>query len=64
MKRDVVRCPYCVSCDEFRPMVAHVDGRFICNKCGHVSRPEDMDYKCHCPNCQALVPCYRPRAAS
>jgi hypothetical protein len=25
---ETVRCPYCVSGLEFRPMVAHVDGRY------------------------------------
>jgi hypothetical protein len=24
----VVRCPYCVFGEEFRPMIAHLDGRF------------------------------------
>ena len=32
-----VRCPYCVLGFEFRRMVAHVDGRHICNKCGHTT---------------------------
>jgi len=36
---DIVRCPYCVSGLEFHPMVAHVDGRYICCKCGHTARP-------------------------
>jgi hypothetical protein len=27
---DIVRCPYCVSGNEFRPMVRRVDGTFIC----------------------------------
>ncbi len=49
-----VRCPYCVTGVEFRPMVAHVDGRHICNKCGHTTRPSDAQYECHCPNCRAM----------
>jgi len=33
MTMTVVRCPYCLSDDEFRPMVAVGDGRFACGKC-------------------------------
>ena len=46
-----VRCPYCVLGDAFRPMVAHVDGRHICSRCGHTTRPGDTTYECHCPRC-------------
>ncbi len=49
-----VRCPYCVLGQEFRPMVAHVDGRYICNRCGHTTRPGDERYECHCPRCAKL----------
>jgi hypothetical protein len=31
---DIIRCPYCVLGFEFRPMIAHVDGGYICNRCG------------------------------
>jgi len=54
----IVRCPYCVSGDEFRPMVALGDGRFAC-KCGHLSIPSDEKFKCACWNCfelRGLVP--------
>jgi DNA-directed RNA polymerase subunit RPC12/RpoP len=51
-----VRCPYCVSGLEFRPMVAHIDGRYICNKCGHTTHVNDGEYECRCPNCRKLVP--------
>jgi hypothetical protein len=54
MTQIVVRCPYCVSGHEFHPMIAHVDGRFICNKCGHVARPSDINFNCGCRNCQNL----------
>ena len=54
MTETVVRCPYCVSGDQFRPMIAHVDGRFICNKCGHVTRPGDIRFNCSCQNCEDL----------
>ena len=50
-----VRCPYCVLGLEFRPMVAHVDGRYICNKCGHTTHPSDVKYECHCPKCRNLI---------
>jgi hypothetical protein len=50
-----VRCPYCVLGCEFRPMVAHLDGRYICNRCGHVTRPDDKSYECHCPRCLKLM---------
>ena len=52
--RDTVQCPYCVSGLEFRPMVAHVDGRYICDKCGHTAYPGNTTYKCRCPKCSEL----------
>lgn len=51
---DAVRCPFCVSGVEFRPMVAHLDGRHICSKCGHTTHLSDAAYNCHCPNCRKL----------
>lgn len=54
--KDPVRCPFCVLGLEFRPMVVHVDGRYICNKCGHTTHPDDYEYQCQCPNCRKLVP--------
>jgi hypothetical protein len=50
-----VRCPYCVLGHEFRPMVAHVDGRYICNRCGHITCLGDAKYDCHCPQCLKLI---------
>lgn len=50
-----VRCPYCVLGVEFRPMIAHVNGTYICNKCGHTTRPSDSEYRCGCRNCRKLV---------
>ena len=49
-----VRCCYCVSGHEFRPMVAHVDGRYICNQCGHTASPGDGTYDCRCHRCVKL----------
>lgn len=37
-------------------MVAHIDGRYICNKCGHTTHVNDGEYECRCPNCRKLVP--------
>jgi len=50
----VVRCPYCVSGDEFRPMTAHGAGRFVCAKCSHLAMPDDKDFKSHCGRCEGL----------
>jgi hypothetical protein len=47
----VVRCPYCVAGNDFKEMVANLDGRFICRKCGHRAIPDDPDFKCSCPKC-------------
>jgi ribosomal protein S27AE len=53
--RDTICCPYCVLGLEFRPMIAHVDGRYICGKCGHTASREDALYRCRCPKCLALA---------
>ena len=53
--REIVRCPYCVLGQEFRQMVSHVDGRYICSGCGHTTRPCDGRYECHCPKCLKLT---------
>jgi ribosomal protein S27AE len=50
----VVRCPYCVLGDEFRPMAAHSNGRFVCNKCGHLAIPSDDHFECVCWKCLEL----------
>jgi hypothetical protein len=50
----VVRCPYCVSDDEFRQMIARLGGRFACDKCGHSAIPDDNDFKCSCRTCCEL----------
>ena len=53
--KHAVRCPFCVLGLEFRPMVAHIDGRYICSKCGHTTHPAESEYQCQCPNCRKLV---------
>jgi hypothetical protein len=35
-------------------MVPHLDGRFICDKCGHVALPRDAHYRCSCQKCVEL----------
>jgi hypothetical protein len=46
-----VRCPYCIMGDEFKPMVAHLDGRSICARCGHLAVSGDKNFKCSCEKC-------------
>ena len=50
-----VLCPYCVSGLEFRLMVAHLDGRYICDKCGHTAYPGNTKYSCRCTKCLELA---------
>ena len=54
MSMTVVRCPYCVSGDEFRPMSALSGGRFVCAKCGHLAIPSDKSFECACRKCFEL----------
>jgi DNA-directed RNA polymerase subunit RPC12/RpoP len=51
---DLVRCPYCLSGNEFRPMVFYVDDTYICDRCGHTIRPKDKSYHCGCSGCIEL----------
>src|SRR5262249_34606270 len=53
MSDQVVRCPYCVLDDQFRPMLRKPDW-FVCDKCGHVRLPGDPDFKCACQKCLEL----------
>ena len=41
-----IRCPYCMAGIDFRPMIAHKDGRFVCRDCAHTVRPGVPDYRC------------------
>ena len=54
MATTVVRCPYCVSDNEFRQMIAGLDGRFVCNKCGHSAIPSGEHFTCSCRKCLEL----------
>lgn len=51
MTATVVRCPYCVLSGEFRPMVALEGGAFVCDNCGHMTVPQNRDFRCHCSKC-------------
>jgi len=50
-KPQAMRCPYCADAQNFKLMIKHVDGRFICSRCGHVIRPGDSDFSCNCGSC-------------
>jgi hypothetical protein len=50
----VITCSYCAVDANCPPMVRHIDGKFICNTCGHISRPADENYVCHCGNCREI----------
>ena len=54
MTQKVVRCPYCVLGVQLRPMAPRLDGRFVCEKCGHVSFPEGTNFTCSCYRCGEL----------
>ena len=54
MTMTAVRCPYCISGDEFTPMVAVADGRYMCGKCGHLAIPKDETFRCACRKCFEL----------
>jgi ribosomal protein S27AE len=54
MKQNVVRCPYCVLGVQFRPMAPHLDGRFVCEKCGHVALADGTSFACDCYRCIEL----------
>ncbi len=51
MPEQIVRCPYCVLGDEFRPMLQR-PGWFICEQCGHTLLLGDSEFKCQCLKCQ------------
>lgn len=53
MDEQIVRCPYCVLDDNFRPMSPRPIW-FICEQCGHAVFPEDPDFKCACRKCVEL----------
>ena len=50
---DIVRCPYCVLGDNFRPMLER-PGWYVCERCGHTILPYDREFLCKCRRCQQL----------
>jgi len=53
MVEQVVRCPYGLLADQFRPMLQRPDW-FICEQCGHVVLPGDPGFRCACVRCMEL----------
>ena len=51
MSQEIIRCPYCVQCGDFRPMSVWSGKSFVCVGCGHVSYPEDPHRRCLCRRC-------------
>jgi hypothetical protein len=51
---EIVRCPYCVQDEHFKPMLRRPDGLFVCNKCGHTAMPVKPEFKCFCQKCGEL----------
>lgn len=49
----IVRCPYCVLGDEFRPM-SRSRSWFTCVVCGHRAHPDQVSARCACPKCQEM----------
>ena len=54
MAQQIMRCPYCVLGDDFRPMLFRPEGWFICQKCGHTSMPGKPEFQCFCHKCEKL----------
>ena len=58
MPQEIVRCPYCVLGNEFRPMFCSTNRRakkFVCINCGHASTPDGPYSRCTCPKCQEMT---------
>ena len=54
MAEQIVRCPYCVLGEGFRPMLSRAEYWFICQKCGHIAMPGKPGFKCFCQKCSKL----------
>ena len=54
MTEEIVRCPYCVLDDHFRPILSKPEGWFICSKGGHTAIPEKPEFRCFCRKCGEL----------
>ena len=68
-EQEIVRCPYCVLGNEFRPMFQSSSRtpsqrtspttfqrskKFFCVSCGHTATPDEHYSKCACPKCQEM----------
>ena len=53
-KNFVLRCPFCVLGQDFRPLLARTDGRFYCSQCGHTASPRELSYACGCAQCARM----------
>ena len=51
---EVGRRRHCVDHQGFVRMIRHVDGKFICHRCGHIECPADPDFLCNCGGCMEL----------
>jgi hypothetical protein len=49
-----IRCPHCMAGTDFRSMIAHKDGRFVCRDCAHTACPGVPEYECTCRGCLRL----------
>jgi phage FluMu protein Com len=55
MSEEIVRCPYCVTDSEFRPMLPRTTKKgFFCRGCGHLAMPDDPYLKCSCSRCRDI----------
>jgi hypothetical protein len=54
MAEPIVRCPYCILSDHFRPMLKRLEDWFIYTKCGHTATPGLAYYRCQCKKCQEM----------
>jgi hypothetical protein len=50
---EILRCPYCVLGDHFRPLLLRPEW-FVCEQCSHVVLPEDPDFRCSYRKCLEL----------
>jgi hypothetical protein len=50
----ILRCPYCTDGNDFKPMVGHLDGRYICASCGHLICLDVATFVCICSKCLEL----------
>lgn len=54
MEEIIVRCPFCVLDNDFRPMLSIARDRYTCTSCGHITVPRDQGFQCQCGRCTHL----------